>query len=322
VFAGTTGDFDFGILWDTPNRELAQAQGRWVSPDPAGASWNAYAYVTNPNIETDRTGLYCDLQQAAEGCGLGGFFNEQGVGLGVSTYSSWDGFYPGAFEGQWTGEGIFGTVGADSGDTTGSNSWSWTVTPGEFGPNAINPDGTGSYPGEPNSSDGGSGSVWNPYALGGQGQWQTPQEYAASLSSFGSVNNSSWNWGWVNSFMGAQNGYVTAGTDVVGLVAPLAGKTGKWLGPAGSIVSMANNPDPMNVVFNVTPLLFEETGVPIAFITAEADLGAFLSTNILNGAVDSIPLATPNGVPNPAVMDECQIAGACGVTSGLSGPWY
>jgi len=37
VFASETGDFDPGILFDTPNRELASGQGRWVSPDPAGA---------------------------------------------------------------------------------------------------------------------------------------------------------------------------------------------------------------------------------------------------------------------------------------------
>jgi RHS repeat-associated protein len=55
-----TGDFQdiFAGLFDTPNRELATNASRWLSPDPAGASWNAYAYVTNPNSETDPTGLY------------------------------------------------------------------------------------------------------------------------------------------------------------------------------------------------------------------------------------------------------------------------
>jgi RHS repeat-associated protein len=56
-----TGDFQdiFTGLFDTPNRELATNASRWLSPDPAGASWNAYAYPTDPNTQTDPTGL-CD----------------------------------------------------------------------------------------------------------------------------------------------------------------------------------------------------------------------------------------------------------------------
>ena len=59
IFAGLTGDFDSGVLFDTPNRELAQYQGRWLTPDPAGAGWNQYAYVTNPLSFTDPLGLFC-----------------------------------------------------------------------------------------------------------------------------------------------------------------------------------------------------------------------------------------------------------------------
>ena len=57
MFAGITGDFDSGVLFDTPNRELAQYQGRWLSPDPAGVGWNQYAYPTNPNSAVDPSGL-------------------------------------------------------------------------------------------------------------------------------------------------------------------------------------------------------------------------------------------------------------------------
>jgi RHS repeat-associated protein len=61
---GSTGDVDFtgdrqdltAGLYDTPNREL-NPSGRWISPDPAGASWNAYSYTTNPMGETDPSGL-------------------------------------------------------------------------------------------------------------------------------------------------------------------------------------------------------------------------------------------------------------------------
>jgi RHS repeat-associated protein len=57
-FAGTMSDLNPGILYDTPNREFdAGAGGRWLSPDPARASWNAYAYPTNPNSMIDPSGL-------------------------------------------------------------------------------------------------------------------------------------------------------------------------------------------------------------------------------------------------------------------------
>jgi RHS repeat-associated protein len=54
-----TGDLQdiFAGLYDTPNRELMSNAGRWLSPDPAGASWNAYSYPTNPNSVTDPSGL-------------------------------------------------------------------------------------------------------------------------------------------------------------------------------------------------------------------------------------------------------------------------
>jgi RHS repeat-associated protein len=62
---GIAGDLDFtgdrqdlvAGTYDTPNRELNPGQTRWLSPDPAGASWNAYQYSTNPMSETDPSGL-------------------------------------------------------------------------------------------------------------------------------------------------------------------------------------------------------------------------------------------------------------------------
>lgn len=57
MFTGDTQDVLAG-MYDTPNRELqGSQQGRWLSPDPAGAGWNQYAYSTNPNSETDPLGL-------------------------------------------------------------------------------------------------------------------------------------------------------------------------------------------------------------------------------------------------------------------------
>jgi hypothetical protein len=58
MFTGDLTQLDADVLFDTPNRELAASnQGRWLSPDPAGAGWNQYAYATNPNSQVDPTGL-------------------------------------------------------------------------------------------------------------------------------------------------------------------------------------------------------------------------------------------------------------------------
>ena len=43
--------------YDTPNRQYTTNQGRWFNPDPAGSGWNQYAYGTNPQQQTDPSGL-------------------------------------------------------------------------------------------------------------------------------------------------------------------------------------------------------------------------------------------------------------------------
>ncbi|MGB8833170.1 MAG: RHS repeat-associated core domain-containing protein [Candidatus Sulfotelmatobacter sp.] len=59
MFTGDVTQLDSEYLWDTPNREFAINQGRWLSPDPAGTGWNQYAYPTNPLSYVDPSGLYC-----------------------------------------------------------------------------------------------------------------------------------------------------------------------------------------------------------------------------------------------------------------------
>jgi len=68
-------------LYDTPNRELALNASRWLSPDPAGASWNAYSYPTDPNTQTDPTGL-CSEQGGGSEDGGGGECSGFGGGGG------------------------------------------------------------------------------------------------------------------------------------------------------------------------------------------------------------------------------------------------
>jgi RHS repeat-associated protein len=60
MFTGDTQDImaTGNCCYETPNRELSGNQGRWLTSDPAGASWNAYAYGTNPNSSIDPTGMF------------------------------------------------------------------------------------------------------------------------------------------------------------------------------------------------------------------------------------------------------------------------
>jgi RHS repeat-associated protein len=67
-FTGDTQDTISGTF-DTPERELNPNQGRWISPDPAGAGWNQYAYTTNPNTMIDPSGLNNCRDPKGPGCG-------------------------------------------------------------------------------------------------------------------------------------------------------------------------------------------------------------------------------------------------------------
>jgi hypothetical protein len=93
VFASTIADLAGStttpIMWDTPNRELSYA-GRWLSPDPAGAGWNQYAYATNPNSQIDPLGLDDCLQGGDCGGGGGGGCDDCGGGRGWG-WGGWGG---------------------------------------------------------------------------------------------------------------------------------------------------------------------------------------------------------------------------------------
>lgn len=87
TFAGDTDDLYFN-LFDTPNREYAQLQGRWLTPDPAQSGWNLYAYPANPNSNIDPSGLACyPLERAIFGS-CAPFVNN-----GVDFGANWNPFY-------------------------------------------------------------------------------------------------------------------------------------------------------------------------------------------------------------------------------------
>jgi RHS repeat-associated protein len=121
MFTGNTQDVIAGMI-DTPNRELhTSQQGRFLSPDPANAGWNLYAYPTNPNSFTDPTGLveggpngpFCmargrfGAHSAIQGCS-GGYGSDPGVDTGGPSGYTVNPAGPG-------GTGAQGTVAADGG---------------------------------------------------------------------------------------------------------------------------------------------------------------------------------------------------------------
>jgi RHS repeat-associated protein len=126
MFTGDVTQLVSEYLFDTPNREFASSnQGRWISPDPAGAGWNQYAYSTNPNSNVDPSGLaagrLCPPVQP-----LGTCSNAPGVldlPPGAANFQSWAGYFAWQDVTAGFGPAAFGTVGADGGDpgTGGGN---------------------------------------------------------------------------------------------------------------------------------------------------------------------------------------------------------
>jgi RHS repeat-associated protein len=142
-----TGDYQdmYAGLFDTLFREFDVASGsRWLSPDPAHASWNAYAYPTNPNSQIDPSGLRAEQD----------YWSNYG---GASD--------PGSFAKPWSYDGLShgcnldgadvpcGLVTEDStltcqggdcgvfGSHTGSNQKSYKFLPGVNGPIWLGPNG-------------------------------------------------------------------------------------------------------------------------------------------------------------------------------------
>jgi len=112
IFTGDTQDIVAG-MYETPNRELSIV-GRWISPDPAGAGWNQYAYATNPNSNFDPSGLFISKQP----------FN--GSGSGAPNPAS---YYDPMMLQEFNQGLLFGTVGADAGTSARSSASTQTNAP-------------------------------------------------------------------------------------------------------------------------------------------------------------------------------------------------
>jgi RHS repeat-associated protein len=151
---GSTQDVIAG-MYNTPNRELqGSQQGRFLSPDPAGAGWNQYGYPTNPNSMVDPSGL-----DGEPGCTPGSNCGAGGVGTCSASYScsspcseaspcgpgstGW-GTQGTGCNGQCDGSDG-GTVGADSGSSSSSPSspqlclCTDDITSGEIGSSTTSP---------------------------------------------------------------------------------------------------------------------------------------------------------------------------------------
>ena len=108
MFVGATEDV---VSWinNMPGREFSGAeQGRFYSPDPAGTGWNQYAYPTNPNSQSDPSGLNWFIypnQGDMPGAGMDEDFGVEGLGN--------------AGESAWAVPPVYGSVGADSDITAG-----------------------------------------------------------------------------------------------------------------------------------------------------------------------------------------------------------
>jgi RHS repeat-associated protein len=131
MFTGDTQDVLTG-MYDTPNRELqASSQGRWLSPDPAGAGWNQYAYPTDPNDNVDPSGLACyPIEIQRHICGFQGGAGQFGwnwdqFGLFGIDLTMW-GLREGSVERFIVGNGfVFGDSGSPAAGNQSGNQPPW-----------------------------------------------------------------------------------------------------------------------------------------------------------------------------------------------------
>jgi RHS repeat-associated protein len=302
IFAENSGDFDSGILFDTPNRELASAQGRWISPDPAGVGWNQYAYATNPNSFVDPSGLFaCDIYPGPTSrCYFAGGDPFSGFG---GDDISWGSVF-GAYDISPYSVDIIATVGADAGNTY----YASEIDGGPMDP--MDQYGNGSYNGELAYSQSSGWQVWDASVQTptGQGEWEDASN--SQDLQLGELTGIDLNLG-----LGAENPYVTFATDAADIFAAITDRTP--LGVASAAWSSWNNPSTFNITKEAIGLIpVPEVAVPISFLTIDADILNLEIQIAGEGMIEAIPADTiDNGngllVPSPSAADPCQWFGGC-----------
>jgi RHS repeat-associated protein len=116
--------------FDAENREYnGAAQGRWISPDPAGFGWNQYGYSTNPNSAIDPSGL-----GESDHCGRW-CYSTPDARSGTPTYNPSFGLFNAQipfFESGGWGLTIVGATGGTVGADSGSQPIGPTLPSGAF----------------------------------------------------------------------------------------------------------------------------------------------------------------------------------------------
>jgi YD repeat-containing protein len=140
------GDFQSLLSWlyDTPNREFDVTSGsRWLSPDPAHASWNAYSYPTDPNSQVDSSGLRpCNPGICTTANTAGGFDSGDSLPLGqqygwasssdggVPSFGATNFGLPAGDVGIFQSQQVVTSWGPFYGSIVPGSTWQWTTTGG------------------------------------------------------------------------------------------------------------------------------------------------------------------------------------------------
>ncbi len=137
-FAGMLWIADEGEISDAYQadaRMMQQAQGRWVSPDPAGIgavdmtnpqSWNRYAYVlNNPLSFVDPSGRSCVPVTSAGG---GEGYGDDGDGQGCEAAGVPPGAYDPTQPATTISETVYAVIGADASDFLSYNLYLWQTS--------------------------------------------------------------------------------------------------------------------------------------------------------------------------------------------------
>jgi RHS repeat-associated protein len=298
LFAGLTQDI-FSGMYDTPNREMTAVQSRFMSPDPAGAGWNAYAWPTNPNSASDPSGLGplpnggpAIPAQPIPGCAgteclastLLNPYNLAMLEAGAGSIG------PGLTGG--------GTVAADfSPCCSTNNAGSAGQMVGTFGAAPM------LYPGYCDGSASGCDLT-------------VPETVLTSQAATGVADATAFDISFqiTNYVIREPNPYVTAATDVAGIIGIIAPKvTGKLhLGIAGAMVSSFNDPSYQNWLLNALSLVDGFDG-PLAINSAFTDAFDYkMNSDPVNILEDSSDMVIPATVSNGEASFPNQDLAPCG----------